>query len=92
MTLNIFRCLTFPSITDTHELVVPESIPMTSFPAAFALKILHIQIRIAAVRRFISVVCIIKTARDHCYLKDLAKLAHFEDRLAEHFDCKLALS
>ena len=30
--------LTFPSITETHELVVLKSIPIMSFPAAFALK------------------------------------------------------
>jgi hypothetical protein len=29
---------TFPSITDTHELVVPRSIPITSFPVGFALR------------------------------------------------------
>jgi len=32
------RNMTFPSITATHEFVVPKSIPMTSFPAGFALK------------------------------------------------------
>jgi len=31
----------FPSITATHELVVPRSIPITSFPAAFALKAIY---------------------------------------------------
>lgn len=30
---------TFPSITETHEFVVPKSIPMTSFPTGFELKI-----------------------------------------------------
>ena len=31
--------LTFPSITETHELVVLKSISIMSFPAAFALKV-----------------------------------------------------
>ena len=31
--------LTFPSITETHELVVLKSIPIMSFPAAFALEV-----------------------------------------------------
>jgi len=30
--------LTFPSITETHELVVPRSIPITSLPAGFELR------------------------------------------------------
>jgi len=29
--------LTFPSMTATHEFVVPKSIPITSLPAGFAL-------------------------------------------------------
>jgi len=35
---SLLRDLTFPSIIETHELVVPKSIPIMSFPAAFALK------------------------------------------------------
>jgi len=31
--------LTFSSIIERHELVVPKSIPIISFPAAFALKV-----------------------------------------------------
>lgn len=37
---------TFPSMTDTHEFVVPRSIPMISFPAARKPVALHAQIPI----------------------------------------------
>jgi len=44
--------LTFSSIIERHELVVPKSIPIISFPAAFALKGLtklpHFELTLAA--------------------------------------------
>lgn len=35
------KLLAFPSRTATQEFVVPRSIPMISFPAAFSLEVLH---------------------------------------------------